>query len=211
MSYTSAAGRRKTHVQLRRTLRVPLLVPKYRTRSCRVLHAPLFCRLLLDTARGLGHMHAKGKVHRDVKAGNVVVVGGDDESTPLTAKVADFGMTCGEKKIEGTVTPLELHTTSTCRCMFLSLRDYLFQTPRRSYIHHISPGRLCFHKSCIWVYIYCILRYEVLGKNLIIQIRPDKHSRNNLLIQIISGKHYLDRSDLMKSGIYLPRKTYIIQ
>eukprot|EP00904_Undaria_pinnatifida_P007378 jgi/Undpi1/3770/HiC_scaffold_16.g07139.m1 len=64
-------------------------------------------RLLLDTARGLGHMHAKGKVHRDVKAGNVVVVGGDDESTPLTAKVADFGMTCdiGTRTEAGTGSP----------------------------------------------------------------------------------------------------------
>ena len=42
-------------------------------------------------------MHAKRKVHRDVKAGNIVVVGGEDDTAPLTAKVADFGMTCGEK------------------------------------------------------------------------------------------------------------------
>eukprot|EP00904_Undaria_pinnatifida_P007383 jgi/Undpi1/3775/HiC_scaffold_16.g07144.m1 len=65
-------------------------------------------RLLLDTARGLGHMHAKGKVHRDVKAGNVVVVGGDDDkSIPLTAKVADFGMTCdiGTRTEAGTGSP----------------------------------------------------------------------------------------------------------
>eukprot|EP00904_Undaria_pinnatifida_P007343 jgi/Undpi1/3739/HiC_scaffold_16.g07108.m1 len=51
-------------------------------------------RLLLETARGLSHMHARGKVHRDVKPGNIVVVGGDDETAPLTAKVADFGMAC---------------------------------------------------------------------------------------------------------------------
>ena len=60
--------------------------------------ASSLCRLLLETARGLSHMHARGKVHRDVKPGNIVVVGGDDETAPLTAKVADFGMACGEKR-----------------------------------------------------------------------------------------------------------------
>ena len=44
-------------------------------------------------------MHGKGKVHRDIKAGNIIVVGEGDETT-LTAKVADFGMTCGEKTKE---------------------------------------------------------------------------------------------------------------
>ncbi|CAN0032726.1 unnamed protein product [Laminaria digitata] len=53
--------------------------------------------LLLEAAWGLEHMHSKRKVHRDVKAANIVIVGDGDEST-LTAKVADFGMSCGEKK-----------------------------------------------------------------------------------------------------------------
>lgn len=42
-------------------------------------------------------MHAKGKVHRDIKPGNIVVVGGPGEET-LQAKVADFGLTCGEQQ-----------------------------------------------------------------------------------------------------------------
>lgn len=58
-----------------------------------------YCRLLYETACGVSHMHGKGKVHRDIKAGNIIVVGEGDETT-LTAKVADFGMTCGEKTKE---------------------------------------------------------------------------------------------------------------
>ena len=53
-----------------------------------------------------GHVHVKGKVHRDIKASNVIVVGGGGcEETTLTAKVwnADFGMTCGEKTIVKTL------------------------------------------------------------------------------------------------------------
>lgn len=41
----------------------------------------------------------KGKVHRDVKAANVIVVGGDGGENSLTAKVADFGMACGKNKL----------------------------------------------------------------------------------------------------------------
>ena len=46
-------------------------------------------------------MHRKGKVHRDIKAGNIVVVGGPEEES-LAAKIADFGLTCGEKQLTGT-------------------------------------------------------------------------------------------------------------
>ena len=135
MVRSTAPGRRHAHIKLRRILRAPPPVLKWHTPTDRVLPFLLSCRLLLDTARGLGHMHAKGKVHRDVKAGNVVVVGGDDDkSTPLTAKVADFGMTCGEKN-EDTVTPLDLHPTPIRRCMCLRPRDSLVQTSRRSCIH----------------------------------------------------------------------------
>ncbi|CAN0501908.1 unnamed protein product, partial [Scytosiphon promiscuus] len=49
-------------------------------------------RLLHDAACGISHMHRKGKVHRDIKAGNIVVVGGPEEET-LAAKIADFGLT----------------------------------------------------------------------------------------------------------------------
>ncbi|CAN0032316.1 unnamed protein product, partial [Laminaria digitata] len=54
-------------------------------------------RLLREAACGLTHMHQKGKVHRDIKAGNIVVVGGPAEKD-LTAKVADLGLTCGEQQ-----------------------------------------------------------------------------------------------------------------
>ena len=51
-------------------------------------------------------MHVKGKVHRDIKASNVIVVGGGGcEETTLTAKVwnADFGMACAENTIVKTL------------------------------------------------------------------------------------------------------------
>lgn len=55
-------------------------------------------RLLYGAACGLKHMHSFGKVHRDVKAGNIIIIGGPAERT-LKAKIADFGLTCGEQKI----------------------------------------------------------------------------------------------------------------
>lgn len=60
--------------------------------------ASLPSSLLLEAAWGLEYLHVKGKVHRDVKAANVIVVGGDGGENSLTAKVADFGMTCGKNK-----------------------------------------------------------------------------------------------------------------
>ncbi|CAM9299389.1 unnamed protein product, partial [Laminaria digitata] len=56
--------------------------------------------LLLEAAWGVEHMHSKGKVHRDIKATNIVVVGEGDEST-LTAKVADFGLSCDFRTLTG--------------------------------------------------------------------------------------------------------------
>ena len=46
---------------------------------------------------GLCYLHAQGSLHRDIKAGNIVVVGGPEEET-LAAKLADFGLTCGEQQ-----------------------------------------------------------------------------------------------------------------
>ncbi|MBL4846335.1 MAG: serine/threonine protein kinase [Planctomycetes bacterium] len=51
--------------------------------SCPLPHA---VQLLRDTARGLGHAHARGIVHRDVKPENVLV------DVHGQAKVADFGI-----------------------------------------------------------------------------------------------------------------------
>ena len=172
------------HIKLRRVLRAPPPVLKWHAASDRVLPVSLSCRLLLDTARGLGHMHAKGKVHRDVKAGNVVVVGGDDEASPLTAKVADFGMACGEKN-EDTVTPLELHPTPIRMYMCFGCRNSLVQTWRRSCIHRTYHGadHLSVHR--IPVYRSCILHHEVLGKSRIIQIPPSTHARNILVIRTL--------------------------
>ncbi|CAN0025650.1 unnamed protein product, partial [Hapterophycus canaliculatus] len=55
-----------------------------------VLH---HCRILYDAACGLKHMHEKGQVHRDVKAGNIIVTVNKEDGRP-TGKVADFGFTC---------------------------------------------------------------------------------------------------------------------
>lgn len=44
-------------------------------------------------------MHANGIVHRDIKAANVIVVGEGHETT-LSAKVADFGLACGERTVK---------------------------------------------------------------------------------------------------------------
>ena len=46
-------------------------------------------RLLADVARGLGHAHARGIVHRDVKPANVLVV---RDGHRERAKVTDFGI-----------------------------------------------------------------------------------------------------------------------
>ncbi|CAN0211291.1 unnamed protein product, partial [Laminaria digitata] len=47
--------------------------------------------LLFGASCGLYHMHCKGKVHRDVKAGNIIIIGGPDENT-LESRIADFGL-----------------------------------------------------------------------------------------------------------------------
>lgn len=47
-------------------------------------------------ACGLLHIHESGKVHRDIKAGNIIVTV-NKESGSGTGKVADFGLTCGEE------------------------------------------------------------------------------------------------------------------
>jgi serine/threonine protein kinase len=61
-------------------------------------------RLLRDTARGLGHAHARGVVHRDVKPENVLI---DAEGR---AKVADFGLAASKGLDQLTVTGTVLGT-----------------------------------------------------------------------------------------------------
>jgi serine/threonine protein kinase len=46
--------------------------------------------LLLPVLRALGHAHARGVVHRDVKPENIVLCAGDDGS--VTARLVDFGL-----------------------------------------------------------------------------------------------------------------------
>lgn len=54
-------------------------------------------RILRDAACGLQHLHASGKVHRDVKAENIIIAGGPEEKT-MVGKIADFGLSCGERR-----------------------------------------------------------------------------------------------------------------
>lgn len=64
---------------------------------CSDARASLPSSLLLEAAWGLSHVHEKGLVHCDIKAANIVVVGEGDENT-FSAKIADFGIACGEKE-----------------------------------------------------------------------------------------------------------------
>ncbi len=52
-------------------------------------------RLLLSLLEGLGHAHARGVIHRDLKPGNVLVARGD--SGTVQFKLADFGLAHGQR------------------------------------------------------------------------------------------------------------------
>ncbi|CAM9629298.1 unnamed protein product, partial [Hapterophycus canaliculatus] len=63
-------------------------------------------KILHDVACGLRYMHERGKVHRDIKAGNIIVTVNKEDGS-ATGKVADFGLTCdeGETTLARTGTP----------------------------------------------------------------------------------------------------------
>lgn len=63
-------------------------------------------RLATRIAEALGHAHARGVVHRDVKPGNLFLVGGDVDA----AKVIDFGIARGHDLGAGTRTGAILGT-----------------------------------------------------------------------------------------------------
>jgi serine/threonine protein kinase len=54
--------------------------------------------LLKDIAHGMHFLHSKGIIHRDLKPGNVLLDG------QLTAKVADFGVSCHRPQVEASMT-----------------------------------------------------------------------------------------------------------
>ncbi len=48
------------------------------------------CRMACQVLKGLGHAHAQGFVHRDVKPENILI--GRDGSNRMVAKISDFGL-----------------------------------------------------------------------------------------------------------------------
>lgn len=52
-------------------------------------------------------MHAKGIVHNDVKASNILVFSEGDDVEEV-AKLADFGISCGESSVAGSMYGVEL-------------------------------------------------------------------------------------------------------
>ena len=55
----------------------------------RVMHAALGVPLIRQVATGLAAAHREGIIHRDVKPGNIFLIG--EKGAPHTAKVVDFG------------------------------------------------------------------------------------------------------------------------
>jgi serine/threonine protein kinase len=62
-------------------------------------------KLIIDSAKGLGHVHGAGMIHRDVKPGNILL-----ETAKNRVKISDFGLSIigDERKME-TQTDLSLH------------------------------------------------------------------------------------------------------
>ena len=42
----------------------------------------------------LNYMHKRNIVHRDLKPENLLMVGREDENSPITVKLTDFGFSC---------------------------------------------------------------------------------------------------------------------
>ncbi len=70
------------------------------------LPLPRIVDIALQVSAGLGHAHARGMVHRDVKPSNIILVKADDDEgrTVDLAKVCDFGIAshAGARELVGT-------------------------------------------------------------------------------------------------------------
>lgn len=53
----------------------------------------LMSRFVAEAANGLSHVHESGIIHQDIKPSNILIV---HEGAKLVAKIADFGLACGE-------------------------------------------------------------------------------------------------------------------
>jgi len=116
------------------------------------LPAKRVAEIMVQVCAGLGHAHAKGVVHRDVKPDNVVLVAGlDDDGNPVeTVKIGDFGVAllrAGEALAAGgrfTGSPAYM-SPEQCRGEELDLRSDVYACGVMLY--ELACGEVPFHSE----------------------------------------------------------------